>query len=128
LLIWRQPTILPHFQSEEYFTVPTDSLTHNKKFLDLALYGAAILDSQRFSGSYASPPDTFKQILHQPQIICQARFDLRDESQFGLRSSRSVKLAAHEPWRKVLGIDQRSQAIIGVRAEYGDRDFRSSFM
>jgi hypothetical protein len=60
LLVCRQPTILPHFPSDAYFTVPTDSLTHNKKFLDLALSAGAILDSQRFSGLYASPLEIFK--------------------------------------------------------------------
>jgi hypothetical protein len=60
VLVCCQPTILPRFQSDEYYTVPTDSLTHNKKFLDLALYAGAILDSQRFSGSYAFPLDIFK--------------------------------------------------------------------
>jgi hypothetical protein len=49
-------------------------------------------------------------------------------SQFGLRLSRSVKLLAHEPQRKVLGTNQQNQSIVGVRAEYGYRDFRSSFI
>jgi hypothetical protein len=45
LLVCRQPTIWPHFQSDESFTIPADSLMHDKKFLDLALYAGAILDS-----------------------------------------------------------------------------------
>jgi hypothetical protein len=85
MLVCRQLTILPHFQSDEYFIVSTESLTHDKKFLDLALYAGAILDSQRFSGLYASPLEIFKQIFYQPQIIRQARFDLRDESPFSIR-------------------------------------------
>jgi hypothetical protein len=85
VLICRQPTILLHFQSDQYLTVPTNFLTHNKKVLDLALYTDAILDFQRLSGSYAAPLDTFKQIPHQHQIIRQPRFDLRDESSFLIR-------------------------------------------
>jgi hypothetical protein len=38
-----------------------------------------------------------------------------------------VKLLAHESQRKVLGTGQRDQLIVAVRAEYGYRDFRSSF-
>jgi hypothetical protein len=46
LLVCRQPIILLHFQSDQYFTIPADSLTHERKFLDLALYTGTILDSQ----------------------------------------------------------------------------------
>jgi hypothetical protein len=113
LLVCRQPTILPHLQPNEYFTVPTGSLTHDKQLLNPALYAGAILDSQRFSGSYASPLDIFKQILHQPQIICQARFDLCDESPFSIRiaiisireaprSWATVKSSWHQPTKSIV--------------------------
>jgi hypothetical protein len=130
LLACHQTTIMPHFQSDEYFTIPTDSLTHDKKFLDLPLYMGAILNSQHFSGSYASSLDTFKQILHQSQITRQPTFDLRDESPFSIRIAIiSICEAPRSRTRaKVLGTDQRNQSIGGVRAESGDRDFRSSFM
>jgi hypothetical protein len=85
LLVCHQPTILPHFQSGETFTNPTDSLKHDEKLINLVLYAGAVLDSQRLSGSYASCLDTFKQILHQSQITHQARFDLRDKSPFSIR-------------------------------------------